>query len=263
MQLQPEALASRHVAVARVPIFDGAMRDVLDVCHSWLAAGIGARVATANLDFLALARRDATLLGDLRSSHMVVADGMPVALLGRLAGGGSVRRAAGVDLVQELLSSHELRELRVVMYGGRDDLSARAAALMAQQPRVTIAGRIVPPFRALTPAEEIEDMERIGAARPHVVLVALGCPRQERVIARYFDAAPDAIWIGVGGTFELIAGAKRRAPRWAQRTGLEWLVRLAQDPARLWRRYLMRDVPALGSIAAGVAVGALRGRGAR
>ena len=75
------------------------------------------------------------------------------------------------------------------------------------------------------------------------MLVALGCPRQERLIARYFDCAPAALWIGVGGTFELISGRKRRAPAPMQAVGLEWVARLAQEPGRLWRRYLLRDAP--------------------
>ena len=78
-----------------------------------------------------------------------------------------------------------------------------------------------------------------------LVLVALGCPYQEQVIARYYEAAPAAVWIGVGGTLDILAGRTRRAPRLLQRLGLEWLARLAQEPRRLWRRYLLRDVPAL------------------
>ncbi len=73
----------------------------------------------------------------------------------------------------------------------------------------------------------------------------MGCPKQERLIARYFDAAPAAVWIGVGGTLDFYAGRTRRAPRWMQAIGLEWVMRLAQEPRRLWRRYLLHDIPTL------------------
>jgi hypothetical protein len=77
------------------------------------------------------------------------------------------------------------------------------------------------------------------------VLVALGCPAQERRIQEYYHAAPGAIWIGVGGTLDFFGGRRRRAPGWVQALGLEWLFRLGQEPRRLWRRYLLRDLPAL------------------
>jgi N-acetylglucosaminyldiphosphoundecaprenol N-acetyl-beta-D-mannosaminyltransferase len=104
---------------------------------------------------------------------------------------------------------------------------------------------VCPPFRPQTQRELEADAGRIGAAGPDLVLVALGCPRQERFIAQHFVAAPRAVWIGVGGTFDFYAGKRRRAPRVLQAVGAEWLARLAQEPRRLWRRYLVHDLPGL------------------
>lgn len=249
-----------HVEVAGVPVFNGAADDVLRLCHERIAAGIGTRIATANLDFLAIARRDTRLKEHLNSSHLVLADGKPVAMLARVAGATQTARVAGVDLVGNLLSGHALPRLRVALYGATEPASRAAADAFAAYDRVHVAARVVPPFRPLTPEEEREERARIREAEPHLVLVALGCPRQEQVISRYFDEAPTATWIGVGGTLDFFAGSRKRAPRWVQDAGGEWLVRLAQEPRRLWRRYLLRDVPALAAVAPPVCGAAVRRR---
>jgi N-acetylglucosaminyldiphosphoundecaprenol N-acetyl-beta-D-mannosaminyltransferase len=239
--------APRHVRVGGVKVFDGGLEEATVVLRRRLAEGRGARVATANLDFLALAARDPILSGDLDRSDLVVADGAPVAWMARHAGATSVRRCAGVDLVLALCrESRAGRPLRVLLYGATPDVAAVAAErLTAPDGNGEVAGVMCPPFRPLTQLEQAEEQRQIAALAPDLVLVALGCPRQERLIATYFDNAPTAIWIGVGGTLDFLAGRKRRAPRWLQATGLEWTARLAQDPRRLWRRYLLRDIPFL------------------
>ncbi|MDZ7726965.1 MAG: WecB/TagA/CpsF family glycosyltransferase [Dehalococcoidia bacterium] len=249
-----------HVDVAGVPVFDAAAEHVLSLCHERIAAGVGTRIATANLDFLAIARRDATLKEHLRSSHLVLADGKPVAVLARVAGAAKTVRVAGVDLVGSLLARHPLPTLRVALYGATEHVSLAAADTFAAYDRVEVVARVVPPFRPLAPDEELEERARIREAEPHLVLVALGCPRQEQLIARYFDEAPGATWIGVGGTLDFFAGSRKRAPRWVQDAGGEWIVRLAQEPRRLWRRYLLRDVPALAAVAPPVCGAAVRRR---
>lgn len=243
-------VVARHVAVDGIPIFDGDLGAALNVCGRALRSGRGARIATANLDFLALARRDPQLAEDLRTSSLVVADGMPVAWLARLLGGRSTRRIAGVDLVRDICSEFgDQGELRVALYGSTDDVVVRASSFiegLSDGACVVFAGS--PPFRELSQAEIVAFQTRLRDSRPHVVLVALGCPGQERLIAEWFSVAPDALWIGVGGTLDFFAGRRRRAPRVVQAAGLEWLFRLAQEPGRLARRYLGRDIPALAGI---------------
>lgn len=238
------APAIPHVRVNGVRIFDGDLDDAVALLRDRLARGRGARIATANLDFLAQASRDAILAADLEASTMVVPDGAPVVWLARRAGAGRVRRVAGVDLVARLCEGSGERELRVVLYGSTEEVAREAAErLHASEGAARVTGVICPPFRPLDEEEQDAERAAIGAAQPHIVLVALGCPRQERLIARYFDCAPQAVWIGVGGTFELLSGRKRRAPAPMQAAGLEWVARLSQEPSRLWRRYLLRDAP--------------------
>ena len=243
-----------HVVVGPLSVLDGTLADAAALCVAAIAARTGARVATANLDFVARARRDRVLRADLATSHLVVADGAPVAWLARLAGGNRTRRATGVDLIAAICRRASVEApLRAVLYGSAPDVAEAAAArIAAANPGVTIAAVICPPFAPLTAGQSREYADRVSAASPGLVLVALGCPRQERFIAEHYAEAPQAVWIGVGGSFDFYAGKRRRAPAFVGASGAEWLVRLAQEPRRLWRRYLLRDLPTLLVVAPGV-----------
>jgi N-acetylglucosaminyldiphosphoundecaprenol N-acetyl-beta-D-mannosaminyltransferase len=237
----------RHVWVGSVPILDGDIELATMLLHEAARRGRGAAVATANADFLALARKDAELRRRLASASMVVADGAPVAWLARARGGRKVRRVAGVDLVDALL---ERPGIRVALYGSSVPIASEAAACIERKhPEANVVCVLTPPFRALSAQEQEAEQAELIAADPNLVLVALGCPKQEELIERYRAAAPAAIWIGVGGTFDFLAGRRRRAPRWMQRSGLEWLARMAQEPRRLGRRYIARDLPMLALLA--------------
>lgn len=246
-----DAARHGHVTVGPFSVFDGGLGEAAAFCMAAIESGAGAKVATANLDFIARARRDRALRQDLADSTLVVADGAPVAWLARLAGASRVSRVTGVDLVAELCRrGSERGGLRIAFYGSNPATSAAAAeTLRARYPGVRVVARISPPFRPPTPAETAADRALLARAKPELVLVALGCPRQERFIAESYHDIPGAVWIGVGGTFDFYAGEKKRAPRLLQAMGGEWLARLAQDPRRLWRRYLLDDLPALVAVA--------------
>ena len=222
-----------HVPVGPLAVLNGDLDDAAYLCMDAIDAGAGLRVATANLDFVARARRDAVLRADLATSSLVVAE---ICERGAARGG-----------------------LRVASYGSTPDVAAAGArALEARYPGVRFVLQVCPPFRALSAGEVAAYHAQIAAARPDVVLVALGCPRQERFSAEHFDAAPGAVWIGIGGTFDFYAGIKRRAPAFLQAIGAEWVARLAQDPRRLWRRYLLDDIPAFAAVSFRVIAGRLR-----
>ncbi|MGH2633648.1 MAG: WecB/TagA/CpsF family glycosyltransferase [Tepidiformaceae bacterium] len=243
-----------HVLIGGVPIFRGGLDAAVQFCVDRIRCHETTRVATANLDFLALARRQPQLLEDLQTSDLVVADGAPVGVLARLAGSLETKRVAGVDFVNALCESVGSNGgLRLVLYGSTDPI-ARAAGnfLESEFEGVTVVDVICPPFRALTPSEHVEMALRLARAHADVVLVALGCPAQERFAAELAPVVPGITWLGVGGSFDFFAGRRRRAPRLAQRLGLEWLVRLAQEPRRLAGRYLVRDAPELVRLAPGV-----------
>lgn len=257
----PRIADAPHTGIGPLRVFDGDLDDAAALLMERIEAGAGARVATANLDFVALARADAVLRADLAASTLVVADGAPVAWLARVAGASRVRRIAGVDLVLEFCRrGSETGGLRVAFYGSTPDKAAAATAFLESRYRgVRVVARISPPFRSLGAAEVAEHRATLAAARPDLVLVALGCPKQERFIAEHSEVLPGAAWLGVGGTLDFFAGDKRRAPALIQRLGLEWVFRLAQDPRRLWRRYLLRDIPALAAVGPRVVMHRLRG----
>jgi N-acetylglucosaminyldiphosphoundecaprenol N-acetyl-beta-D-mannosaminyltransferase len=214
-----------------------------------METGAGGRVATANLDFLALARRSPELKANLRASTMVVADGTPVAWLARLTGSAATRRIAGVDLVEGLCRTKP--GLRVAMYGSSPEIASPAALHLRNTLGANVVSQVCPPFRPLTGNELAEHLREISQSEPDLILVALGCPAQERFISASFHQRPQAVWIGVGGTFDFFSGRRARAPRLVQAIGLEWMMRFAQEPRRLGARYFFRDLPALAKIAPG------------
>jgi len=253
--------APSHIYVGKVPVFDGSSDDAVGACLSLITSRRGGRIATANLDFLALAANDRELADNLQRSSLVIADGMPVVWLAKLKGANRIQRTAGVDLVAAICSrAQEIGGLRVAMYGSSPVVASSAARyLESLSPAVTIVATISPPFRELTPIELDGYGREIASAQPDLVLMAMGCPVQERLIANWHGLAPSALWVGVGGTFDFFAGERKRAPRVFQVTGTEWVIRMIQDPRRLGRRYLGRDIPALLRIAPGCAFDRFRG----
>lgn len=259
--MRPLASASSsHQTVGEVPIFNGGLPEAVRTCLEWIEAGDGGRVATANLDFLAIARRDPTLKRLLAESHLVVADGAPVAWLARMAGASAARRSGGVDLVTMLLRAGVRRGgLRVALYGATPEVCTVASQhLPSTYPGVEVVAAISPTFGPRDLVAEQQARDLLAQRAPELVLVALGCPKQEEVISDFFAVAPAAVWIGVGGTLDILTGHRRRAPRVMQRLGLEWAARLAQEPGRLWHRYLVRDLPVLAALTPPIVWGAIR-----
>jgi N-acetylglucosaminyldiphosphoundecaprenol N-acetyl-beta-D-mannosaminyltransferase len=205
-------------------------------------------VCTGNLDHLVMLQKDADFHAIYARADLVLADGMPVVWLSRLGRGGRLReRVAGSDLFWELARVSAARGLRLFYLGGLPGAAEQAAAAAeARYPGAQICGIYCPPFETFaTDAEQERVRATIRATRPDVLLVALGAPKQEKWIAANLERLEVPVSIGVGGSFEMASGIIRRAPRWMQRVGMEWLHRMLQEPGRLSRRYLSRDLPFL------------------
>jgi N-acetylglucosaminyldiphosphoundecaprenol N-acetyl-beta-D-mannosaminyltransferase len=210
-----------------------------------LAEGQGGWVLTPNLDIVRMMAVSPALWEFLGRADLMVADGMPIVWASRLLGDPLPERVAGSSLVSTL-SAGAAREGRSVYLLGGDAGTADAAAeeLRRRHPTLRIAGTHCPPQGFEHDAGVLAAIhERIRQARPDVVYVALGCPKQERLIEHVRPAAPNAWYLGVGISFSYLCGAVRRAPAWMRATGLEWMFRLAQEPGRLARRYLRDDIP--------------------
>jgi N-acetylglucosaminyldiphosphoundecaprenol N-acetyl-beta-D-mannosaminyltransferase len=156
-------------------------------------------------------------------------------------------RVAGSDLFWELGRVSAQNGLRLYLLGGMPGAAERAARVLCERyPGAVVCGHYCPPFETFNrPAEQARIEAKIREAAPDVLLVGLGAPKQEKWIAAHKDAVAVPVSIGVGGSFEMAAGMVRRAPVWAQRCGMEWACRMLQDPRRLVRRYLGRDLPFL------------------
>jgi N-acetylglucosaminyldiphosphoundecaprenol N-acetyl-beta-D-mannosaminyltransferase len=197
------------------------------------------QVATANVDFLKNAMKDRDLRDILCSCEMIVPDGMPVVWMSRLIGTPLKERVSGIDLVERLAEVSARRGYGVFLLGASEARAQRAARTLKQRfPELRIVGRYSPDPQPLEKMDHEEILRRIEEARPDILLVAFGNPKQEQWIAMHRDRLKVPVCIGIGGTLDFLSGSVRRAPRWMQRGGLEWLHRILLEPKRLAARYL-------------------------
>jgi N-acetylglucosaminyldiphosphoundecaprenol N-acetyl-beta-D-mannosaminyltransferase len=183
----------------------------------------------------------------VEQADLVVPDGMPLIWASRLQRTPLPERVAGSTLVCELPPAAAAAGASVFLLGGAPGVAdAAAARLRERSPELEIAGTLCPPYGVERSPAELERIQAaVLAARPDIVFVALGFPRQERLIMRLRPLLPDAWFVSCGISFSFVTGDVARAPRWVQRAGLEWLHRLAQEPRRLARRYLVDGIPFL------------------
>ncbi len=191
------------------------------------------------------AGKDAPFAAALNEADLSVADGVPVAWVGSHMTGMRCERLSGPDLMHEMLTAERFSHLRHFVFGGTqaalDRLEFRYNRGGTIKPQ-RIVGTFSPPFRQMTIEEEGAFIRRIEQVRPHILWVCLGTARQEKWMASMRSRVPVPVMAGVGAAVDFLSGQKSRAPRWMQRAGLEWLFRLATEPRRLWRRYLVGNV---------------------
>jgi N-acetylglucosaminyldiphosphoundecaprenol N-acetyl-beta-D-mannosaminyltransferase len=195
-------------------------------------------LVTANVDFLVQSQRDVELQRILNDADLVLCDGTPLVWASRLLGNPLPERVAGSDLVPWLIRVAEKKRYRLFFLGATPESNARAVAKVREKfPAAIIAGHYSPPFRPLLEMDHDDIVPRIRAAAPDVLLVSFGCPKAEKWIAMHYRSLGVPVTIGVGATIDFLAGRVKRAPRWMQRAGVEWLFRLGQEPRRLFGRY--------------------------
>lgn len=178
----------------------------------------------------------------LNSAFLNATDGMPLVWLGRREFGSEVDRVYGPDLMLDLFEATRDGVFRHFLYGGAPGVAEELKAqLEARFPGVQVVGTFCPPFRALTPAEEAELARRVRELKPDLMWVGLSTPKQERFMAESLPKLEVTLMAGVGAAFDFHSGRVRQAPRAIQRSGFEWLYRLATQPRRLARRYLVNN----------------------
>ena len=187
------------------------------------------------------ANRQAPLRTLLNRGDIVAPDGMPLVWLGRLRG-RQMTRVYGPDSMLAIIDHAQQHEYTHYFYGGADGVpELLKERLLRDFPRMKVVGMYSPPFRALTPEEDDAVVEEINAANPDFVWIGLGSPKQDQWVAEHRGRLNAAAVLAVGAAFDYNAGLLRKAPRWMQRSGLQWFFRLVTEPRRLWKRYTVSN----------------------
>lgn len=214
--------------------------EVLDCMESFAQQGSTRMICTPNADHLLQARRDREFRDILERADLVVSDGMGVVYAARLLGTPFKENVGGRLLLPDFSSRAARFGYRLFLLGGNNEEMVQLAVtkLCRSYPGLVIAGSYTPPFmQEFDEAETGRMLDSIHRARPDVLFVCLGTPKQEKWIARNLDRLNVPVSIGIGAALDMIAGCVNEPPRWVSRIGLEWLVKLLHEPKRLWRRY--------------------------
>ncbi len=229
--------------VLNVPIDDLNMDEALERLEEFIAigreTGKSHQIATVNADFAVKSMRDPELLYLLQEADMATADGMPLVWGARLLGVPLEGRVTGSDMVPALAERAAEKGYSMYFYGAAPGIAESAArALQEKHPALIVAGICSPPYQSILDVD-VALLDEIKAAKPDILLVALGNPKQDKWIGMYGRMLGVPVVIGIGATLDFIAGEVKRAPEWMQRAGLEWAFRFLQEPRRLWKRYVV------------------------
>lgn len=198
-------------------------------------------VCVLNVHMLMEGYRNQNFKNVITNADVITPDGMPVTWGLRFLHGVRQDRVAGMFLMQDLLAKAEKNNTSVFFYGSTPEvLLATETYLRKKYPNLKIGGFISPPFRVLSKEEDEEHVRQINASGAKLVFVALGCPKQEKWMAR-MSGRINAVMIGIGAALPVMVGLRRKAPAWIQNFGFEWLFRLCLEPRRLFRRYAVTN----------------------
>jgi N-acetylglucosaminyldiphosphoundecaprenol N-acetyl-beta-D-mannosaminyltransferase len=228
--------------LGNVPVDCVTLEQALERIATLVERGEGGTVFTPNVDHLVLAEEDHLFREAYASVDLSLVDGMPLLWASRMLGHSLPEKVSGSDLIHPLMSLAAQRGFRVYLLGASPGVARRAAEILLQRlPGLEIVGTMSPLIDMGRQPSERDDVRReLRAARAHLVLVALGSPKGETFVHECRATLGPAVFVGVGAGLDFLAGVVRRAPPWVSASGLEWLYRLAREPRRLWKRYLVR-----------------------
>jgi N-acetylglucosaminyldiphosphoundecaprenol N-acetyl-beta-D-mannosaminyltransferase len=241
-------------AISRAPIYESdsysilgvrvnavQIPDVISRMEHWIAHRCKCHyIAVTDMHSVMQAQQSASFKQILRDADLVVPDGFPLIWLGRRKGFALRRRVYGPELMEQFCQVTVGRAYRHFFYGGASGVAADLASRFAARfPGLQVAGAFSPPFRPLTLEEDREVVATINASRADVVWIGLGAPKQERWMFEHRHLLKAPVLVGVGAAFDFYTGRVAQAPPWIRNHGFEWLFRLACEPRRLWRRYLV------------------------
>lgn len=194
-------------------------------------------ICVANVHMFIEAYKSKEFMDILNNADIITPDGRPLVWSLKLLYGIKQDRVCGMDILPELLAGLMKEKLPVYFLGGEEEMLWKTEEFIKEHyPGLPIAGYYSPPFRTLTNEENIEIIDDINRSKAAIVFVVLGCPKQEKLMAS-IRGKINATMIGIGGALPVMIGEKRRAPKWMQLYGFEWLFRFSQEPKRLFKRY--------------------------
>ncbi|MCP4605963.1 MAG: WecB/TagA/CpsF family glycosyltransferase [Proteobacteria bacterium] len=223
------------------------LNEAIDAIEELVSAGRGGFVVTPNIDHVVLAERNSSLQDAYAHAALSLVDGMLLKWMSNILGHSLPEKVSGSDLVKPLLRRAASKQMRVYFLGGEPGVGEKAAErLQKEMGALNIVGIDSPPFGfEKTPVLEQETMTKVIEAKPELALFALGCPKQELLMYRWYERLAPCVLLGIGASLDFIAGHVQRSPEWLSNIGLEWAYRLSQDPKRLAKRYLVRDLAIL------------------
>lgn len=231
------------VRIGKVHVHSLSIDDAIESILTRVRSGRGGYVVTPNVDHICFADHDPEFRAAYRHSFLSLPDGQPVLWMAKALGVPLVEKISGSDLIRPLLEMASSQGCTVFFLGASEETCAEAARrLEASIPDLRIGGWASPYFDPDGETSGLDSaFEKIRAQQPDLILIAMGTPKQEQLMLRYYETLAPAVAIGIGAGLDFIAGKVPRAPRWMSRYGLEWLFRLSREPGRMWRRYLVRD----------------------
>lgn len=211
------------------------------IVSDWSCGQESRYICVANVHMLMEAHDSSDFRKIVNDADLVTPDGMPLVWMIRLKGQRNQSRVYGPTLMLHILEAAAREIIPVGFYGSQPDvLEELIKHMQMRYEGLKIAYSFSPPFRELSPKEDLAIIEQVNQSGTRILFIGLGCPKQEYWMAEHRGKV-NAVMIGVGAAFDFHAGVKPQAPVWMQRIGLEWLFRLANEPRRLWRRYLYHN----------------------
>ncbi len=219
------------------------MSEALDRIEDLIRKDKNSYVVTPNVDHIIRLEKDKELQAAYHNASLILTDGMPLVWISRLYGTPIKEKISGSDLFPKLCELSAQKGYRMFFLGAKEGVGARAARnLKSRFPSLSIVGTYSPPYGFEKDKSEMEKIrEMIRIARPHILIVCFGCPKQELFMLHNRDELGVPISLGLGASLDFEAGYFKRAPKWMSENGFEWVYRLFQNPGRLAKRYLIDD----------------------
>ena len=220
---------------------DTSVESSTDLIMEWSAKNESKYVCVANVHMCMETYDDSEFREMVNNADLVVPDGKPLAVGLKMLGCNNCQQVRGADLTRMIFQQADMNNRVIGLYGGTPDAIKKITEIISlEYPSIKVGCAISPPYRELSDDEDAYFISVINKAQVDILLVGLGCPKQEKWMAMHKDRV-EAVMVGVGAVFDFLSGTKKEAPHFLQVLGLEWLFRLLSEPGRLWKRYAVHN----------------------